>query len=107
MNQEMHGKKISAIHWPNTESEKGRCLMAGYGECDEIYLSATYHGSHDEFWIVQMKDGEEVARHNTAFVETIEWAKQTPSNAPHEGPGGFSPGPLDAVVGPQTERSKG
>ena len=23
-------------------------------------------------------------------------------NAPHEGPGGFSPGPLDAVVGPQT-----
>jgi len=103
MNQEMHGKKISAIHWPNTESEKGRCLMAGYGECDEIYLSATYHGSHDEFWIVQMKDGEEVARHNTAFVETIEWAKQTPSNAPHEGPGGFSPGPLDAVVGRQTE----
>ena len=25
-----------------------------------------------------------------------------PPNAPHEGPGGFSPGPLDAVVGPQT-----
>jgi len=24
-------------------------------------------------------------------------------NAPHEGPGGFSPGPLDAVVGRQTE----
>ncbi len=24
-----------------------------------------------------------------------------PSNAPYEGPGGFSPGPLDAVVGPQ------
>lgn len=23
-----------------------------------------------------------------------------PPNAPHEGPGGFSPGPLDAVVGP-------
>jgi len=26
-----------------------------------------------------------------------------PSNAPHEGPGGFSPGPLDAVVGRHTE----
>ena len=25
------------------------------------------------------------------------------ANAPHEGPGGFSPGPLDAVVGRQTE----
>lgn len=24
-----------------------------------------------------------------------------PPNAPHEGPGGFSPGPLDAVVGRQ------
>ena len=31
----------------------------------------------------------------------IEWLES--SNAPHEGPGGFSPGPLDAVVGRQTE----
>ena len=31
-----------------------------------------------------------------------EWDGMVP-NAPHEGPGGFSPGPLDAVVGRQTE----
>jgi len=32
-------------------------------------------GDRDEFWIVQTKDGAEVARHNPRYVETIEWAK--------------------------------
>ena len=31
------------------------------------------------------------------------WLMLVAANAPHEGPGGFSPGPLDAVVGRQTE----
>ena len=42
--------------------------------------------------------------------EQLDWAMQQVQasldkmhNAPHEGPGGFSPGPLDAVVGRQTE----
>lgn len=74
MNVEMHGKKIAAVLWPDTETEKGRCLMVGYG-CDDMHLSATYHGDRDEFWIVQTKDGAEVARHNPRYVETIEWAK--------------------------------
>ena len=31
MNVEMHGKKIAAVLWPDTETEKGCCLMVGYG----------------------------------------------------------------------------
>jgi len=72
MNVEMHGKEIAAVFWPDTETEKGRTLKAGDG-CDNLYLNATYHGDRDEFWIVQMKDGEEVARHNPRFVESIVW----------------------------------
>jgi len=74
VNTEMHGRKIAAVFWPDTETRKGCCLMVGHG-CDDMHLSATYHGDHDEFWIVQTKDGVEVSRHNTRYVETIEWAK--------------------------------
>lgn len=48
-------------------------LLSG-GECGELYLSATYHGDRDEFWIVQEKHGTEVARHNPRFIKTIQWA---------------------------------
>ncbi len=54
-------------------TKPGRCLIAG-AECGDLHLSATYHGDHDEFWIVQTKDGEEVSRHNPKFAETIRWA---------------------------------
>jgi hypothetical protein len=73
MNTEMHGKKITAVYWPDTNDETGRCLVSG-AECGDLHLSATYHGDHDEFWIVQTKNGEEVARHNPKFAETIQWA---------------------------------
>ena len=39
---------------------------------------------------------------NDWFDPAADFATVKPDNAPHEGPGGFSPGPLDAVVGPQT-----
>ena len=74
MNTEMDGKKIAAVFWPDTETEKGRSLMNGHG-CDDIHLSAAYHGDHDEFWIVQMKGGIEITRHNPRYVETIVWVK--------------------------------
>ncbi len=65
----MHGKKIAAVLWPDTETEKGRCLMAGYS-CDDLYLEVAKNG---ESWILQIKDGAEVARHNLRYVETVEW----------------------------------
>jgi len=68
----MHGKKISTIYWPDTESEQGRMLSS---KDDDLILDATYHGDHDEFWIVQKRKitGREVARYNPRYVESIIW----------------------------------
>lgn len=76
MNTSMHGMKIRSVFWPDTESEQGRCLEAN--EDLLIELSATYHGDHNEFWIVVLEKigGEfrEVARHNPKFIESLVWA---------------------------------
>lgn len=71
MNIEMHGKKIAAVYWPESGTETGRCLKA----CNrlDLYLSATFHGDHDEIWIVQVDDGIETARHNPRYVESVTW----------------------------------
>lgn len=73
---EMHGKQIAEVWWPDNSREQGICLSAN----DETMLemSATYHGDHDEFWILEYKkiDGEfrEVARHNPRFIDGFKWA---------------------------------
>jgi hypothetical protein len=74
MNISMHGRKINLISWPDSSEETGRCMSTGekYGV---LTFSATYHGDRDEFWIVQTKDGKEVARHNPRYVEMIMWAE--------------------------------
>jgi len=73
---DMHKKEIKQVWWPDTDSEKGRHI-ASDGET-HIEMSATYHGDHDEFWIVEYKaeNGSlhEVARHNPRYVESIVWA---------------------------------
>lgn len=72
MNTSMHGKKVKMISWPDSENELGRYISAG-GQYGELTLSALYHGDRDEFWVVQTKDGEEVARHNARYIESIVW----------------------------------
>ena len=74
MDTSWNGRKINAVYWPDTEAEQGRCLVAG-DQCGDLWLSATYHGDRDEFWIVQEKSGVEVARHNMRLVESIQWAE--------------------------------
>lgn len=74
MNTDMHGKRIFAVYWPVNPLEH-RCLVSGT-ECGNLYLSATYHGDHDEFWIIQEKGGKEVARHNPRFIESIQWVSE-------------------------------
>lgn len=72
MNTEMHGKRIVAVYWPDTESEQGRCVKEradGYG----LHLSVTYHGDHEEIWIIETLNGQEIARHNPRYVESIVW----------------------------------
>ena len=69
MNIGMNGKKIRALYWyggnePPTMRQGG-----------EFYLSATYHGDHDEFWVVQTKDDKEIARYNPRYIETLVWGE--------------------------------
>lgn len=73
MDTNMNGKKIKLISWPDSGEETGRCLPSGdtYGE---LIFSATYHGDRDEFWVVQIKDGKEIGRHNARHIESIVWA---------------------------------
>jgi hypothetical protein len=72
---DMHKREIAGIYWPDG-AEQGANLT----KSDKIHLemSATHHGDHDEFWIVEYakeNDGlREVARHNPRYVETIVWA---------------------------------
>lgn len=74
--KDMNGKQIRSLWWPAEASGQQQTLNA----TDEIRLemSATYHGDHDEFWIVEHKKigGEfrEARRHNPRFVEGWEWA---------------------------------
>ena len=74
MNTDLNGKKIKMITWPDSEQESGRHLPAGeqYGW---LTLSATCHGDN-EFWVVQSKDGKEIARHNPKYLESIVWADE-------------------------------
>jgi hypothetical protein len=76
MDTSMHGKKIKFASWPDSGNETGQHLQSGE-KCGTLTFSATYHGDHDEFWIVQTKDGEEVARYNARYVETITWAESS------------------------------
>jgi hypothetical protein len=75
MNTDMHWRKIDSIYWPDTQAEQGRFLSVG-SYCDDLRFSATHHGDHDEFWILAMKDGKEIARYNPRFLESIIWAKE-------------------------------
>ena len=45
-----------------------------------------------------------VEAHPESMRAAIDMAMALSSNAPHEGPGGFSPGPLDAVVSPHGQK---
>jgi hypothetical protein len=62
------GRPINAVYWPDTDTEKGRCLIAG-AECGRLYMETRMTGG----WIIQERDGREVARHNPAYIESIIW----------------------------------
>lgn len=75
MNDELNGKLIKTIHWPDSGNELGRHLTTN--ETTQLELSVSYHGDRDEFWVIEYRniDGElkEVARHNPRYAESIVW----------------------------------
>ncbi|MDY6895258.1 MAG: hypothetical protein SVO01_07595 [Thermotogota bacterium] len=72
MNRELHGKEIREVWWPDSRNEHGRHIKSnGY---ISISLNVTFCGDRTEAWIVEICNGEEIARHNPRYVESILWA---------------------------------
>jgi len=73
MNKDMHGKLIDYIEldpaW--TQSGNPERVIPACGQT--LSLSITYHGDHDQVWIVLAKGGIEVSRYNPRGVNHIRW----------------------------------
>lgn len=80
MNIQMNGRKVRTFR--TSDSNGNPCdIQVGYRDIargaspdslvTDIYLSATYHGDHDEFWIVEVVGGRE-RRHNLKSVDHFE-----------------------------------
>lgn len=67
MNTNMNGRMVKHIAFSNGE-------MISPREGIKLKLSATHHGDHDEFWVVEFDNDKEVSRHNCKHLETITWS---------------------------------
>lgn len=65
------GDRIERIYWTAKPSGQQESL------CDTpvqtLHYQEDYHGDHSECWVVLTRDGVEVARHNTRYIESIVW----------------------------------
>lgn len=72
MNGKMHGKLIAHIDLHCDCNGNPNCIITPRDGV--LSLSATYHGDHEQFWVVQTKDGKEVARYQARALDRIVWA---------------------------------
>jgi len=62
-------KEVREIYWPGKDGGK-----KSNGEGDRLIFRTFSFGDHDESWvIVENKYGEETARHNARYLESIVW----------------------------------
>jgi len=73
VNTKMNGKLIDYIELNPMWTQSGNPERISSGNGCALTLSATHHGDHDQFWIVLVKEGVEVARYNPRGVEHIRW----------------------------------
>lgn len=89
MNTQMDGKPISVVEYIAADGHPYPIMVGTTYWCgvplgcviSKIFLSATYHGDHDEFWCVLVSGEEEVARINCKHVISIVWDRPTPPQA--------------------------
>ncbi len=65
---ENNGRKIKGIIWADRPA-----FWAQKHDIGNLVFCSTYHGDRDEHWVVELKDGKEVARHNPRYIESIIW----------------------------------
>lgn len=74
MNVSMHGKAIDYIDLNPAWTPCGNPERIVTGEGLTLSLSATHHGDHDEFWVIESKGEHEVRRFNTRGIQHIKWS---------------------------------
>lgn len=62
------GQRASLITWESAEGEQVEARNNITLEFHDEYM-----GDHSEHWIIQKKDGVEVSRHNTRYIQSIIW----------------------------------
>lgn len=86
MNTKMNGQKVSSFRayddHGNPHDIRIGCQdfnpLGGdrQDKVTDIYLSATYHGDHDEFWIIEVI-GDRLRRHSLKAVDYFETHKDS------------------------------
>jgi hypothetical protein len=74
MDEEKNIRSVRSIHFPDSELGVGLSVRSGVS-CDSMFLIAKKNGEAFDYWIAQIKDGEEIARHNMRYIKTIVWGK--------------------------------
>ena len=73
MNTNMNGKSIAHIDLKCDCHGNPMCKVADRDR--SLMLSATHHGDHDEFWVIELVNNgtKEVARYNVSSLDRIVW----------------------------------
>jgi len=74
MNSKMHGKSIDYIDLNPMWTQSGNPERVSANANRKIEMSATYHGDHEQFWILVFENGQEVERYNPHGVQHIRWS---------------------------------
>jgi hypothetical protein len=83
MNTNMHGKEINLFDVHPCWTQHGNPERIASGRGRKLNLSATHHGDHDQFWIIETnQDGWEVRRWHASAVAHIEWVTANPESKP-------------------------
>jgi hypothetical protein len=65
-----HGRSIASIHFPDDgKTNPNYCA----GPSRELRYIVEYHGDHEVGWVIELRDGLEVARFNARFIQSIVW----------------------------------
>jgi hypothetical protein len=66
------GREIQQVIWdPQNEPNKAGSLVCT--PVQQLVLRAEYMGDRTEVWVACIRDGKEVARHNTRHISSIVW----------------------------------
>lgn len=69
-----HGRKAALITWPDIGEQVGRTIGSRYKKDPSLELVLSLEDEYGA-WILELRDGVEVSRHNLSCLESIYWEK--------------------------------